>query len=31
MKLTEIEERIKEAMKAKATAIGGGNIKSIIA
>ena len=31
MKLTEIEERIKETMKAKATAIGGGNIKSIIA
>lgn len=30
MKLTEIEEKINEAMKAKATAIGGGNIKSII-
>jgi hypothetical protein len=31
MKLTEIEERIKETMRAKATAIGGQQIKSIIA
>lgn len=31
MKLTEIENRLKETMKAKATALGGGNIKSIIA
>lgn len=31
MKLTEIEERLKETMRAKATAVGGQQIKSIIA